>query len=119
MSLRLPRLNALLALALAVFSGVSCGDDVYGPYNLVGSACRTALDCAPGAECRGGGDFPDGTCTLRCSSHVQCPRYSACVDTAGGLCLVSCSSDSFCREKYKCKDKQNQDGIGSSLVCIK
>jgi hypothetical protein len=102
-----------------IAAALGCGDDDYGPYNLVGSICRSDIDCAPGVQCRRGGDFPDGTCTLPCTSHVDCPRYSACVDTGGGLCLVSCSNDSFCREKYKCKDKNDRDGVGKSLICIK
>jgi len=109
-----------LALAIAaVLAALGCGDDDYGPYNVVGSACRTDLDCAPGADCRRGGDFPDGTCTLPCNSDLDCPRYSACIENAGSLCLISCSSDAHCRDKYKCKDKNNRDNTGKSLVCIK
>jgi hypothetical protein len=112
----LARIALMLLVAAAT---LGCGDDDYGPYNSIGSGCRTAADCQPGAECQRGGDFPDGTCTLPCRSHLECPRYSACVDTGGGLCLISCSNDSFCREKYKCKDKNDEDGSGKSLVCIK
>jgi hypothetical protein len=110
----------LAAIAvLVVAATLGCGDDDHGPYELIGSSCRTAADCHPGLDCRRGGDFPDGTCTLPCTSHLDCPRYSACVDTGGGLCLVSCADDSFCRDKYKCKDKNDEDGNGKSLVCIK
>ena len=98
---------------------LACGDDDAGPYEVVGSACGSDLDCAPGAECARGGDFPDGTCTLRCNSHADCPPVSACSDKTGGVCLVACSSDAYCREKYKCKDVKDRDGIGNSLVCIK
>ncbi|HMI93433.1 MAG TPA: hypothetical protein VK509_18805, partial [Polyangiales bacterium] len=98
---------------------IGCGDDDYGPYDVIGLSCRSEVDCAPGAECRGGGDFPDGTCTLPCNGHLDCPRFSSCVDTGGGLCLVACVNDADCRPKYKCKPKHDRDSNGDSFVCIK
>lgn len=110
------RAVALVALTAAA---LSCGDDDFAPYSIVGGACRFDGDCAPGARCERGGDFPDGTCTLPCNNHLDCVEGTACIDTQGGICLVSCAYDSYCRLEYKCKDKKDRDGRGSSLVCIK
>lgn len=113
------RLAGPFSILVLVAAVLGCGDDDFGPYEVVGGACRSDLDCAPGAQCQRGGAFPDGTCTLPCNSHLDCPAVSACVEESGGVCLVACANDSYCREKYKCKDRRDGDGIGSSLVCIK
>src|SRR5689334_16632876 len=108
--------------ALALFASVAalgCGDDDYGPYTVVGEACRADIDCAPGADCLRGGDFPEGTCSLPCNTHFDCTPGTACIDTQGGVCLVACGNDSYCRPGYKCKSKHDRDGVGDSLVCIK
>ena len=109
----------LLLTLIAATAVLACGDDDGDPYQVVGAACGSDLDCVPGAQCAKGGDFPDGTCTLPCVGHADCPPVSACVDRMGGVCLVSCSSEQYCREKYKCKDVRDRDGVGDSLVCIK
>jgi hypothetical protein len=105
--------------SLLLASAVGCGDDDYGPYEIVGGQCRSNAECAPGADCQRGGDFPDGTCTLPCNSHIDCTAGTACIDTQGGICLVACANDSYCRAGYKCKTKHDRDGRGDSLVCIK
>lgn len=110
--------SAIGALALLLLA-TSCGDDDYGPYAIVGGACRGDLDCAPGVRCEEGGDFPDGTCALPCSDHLDCPHGTACVDEKGGVCLVACTSDLHCRPRYRCKANDDRDGRGESYVCIK
>jgi hypothetical protein len=110
-------LYVTLCLSAVAFAG--CGDDDYAPYAIVGGACRGNIDCAPGADCQRGGDFPDGTCTLPCNSHLDCISGSACIDTQGGICLVACADNSYCRPGYKCKTKDDRDRRGKSLVCIK
>ena len=108
------------ALALGLCHALlACGDDDYAPYAVVGGACRNSLDCAPGAGCETGGDFPDGTCALPCRGHFDCPEFSACVDVRGGLCLPRCNNDLQCRPPYDCNDRKDRDGAGHSLVCIK
>src|SRR5262245_26017825 len=87
------RLCAARVATCGVLLCASCGDADYGPYAIVGGACRDAFDCAPGAQCERGGDFPEGTCTLPCRDHLDCPRGTACVDVHGGMCLIACGSD--------------------------
>lgn len=98
----------------------ACGDDEFvGPYGLVGGPCGDAFDCAPGLDCERGGDFPQGTCTLPCRGHYDCPVGTACADVAGGVCLVACSTKFDCRVGYDCKAKRSRGGGGESLVCVK
>lgn len=114
-----PSTCVLWASLVVGFGLVSCGDDNYSPYSIVGTACRGDLDCAPGASCEQGGSFPDGTCALPCRGHFDCPAGTACVDTQGGVCLVACVNDLQCRPRYECKDRDDRDGNGKSAVCIK
>ena len=92
----------------------------FGPYEVDGGACRTDLDCAPGAHCERAGPFPDGTCTLQCRDHFDCPRGTACVDVHGGVCLIACGGDLHCRDRYHCKARDDRGGDrGESMVCIR
>lgn len=112
----------------------ACGDDeeylvsVYGP--LVGGPCSDMLDCHSGSLCAGDkgddtdsndgdDDFPDGTCTVPCDDHGDCPGPSLCIDRLDGVCALACAHDSDCRGGYKCKDVDDRSGGGKSLVCIK
>jgi hypothetical protein len=105
----------LLGLLLVT---ASCGDDEYGPYTVVGTACRSDLDCAPGVRCLRGGSFPEGTCALPCRDHLDCTRGTACVDVDDGVCLVSCVDELYCRAGYDCKTRDNRNDPGESYVCI-
>ena len=99
---------------------MSCNDDDHpNPYAFVGSACRDDRDCVLGAHCERGGDFPEGTCTIACRDHRECPLGGACVDVKGGLCLIACGSDAFCRPGYRCKARNDRGDPGESRVCIK
>lgn len=108
----------LLAALLA-----SCDDEedydvsIYGP--LVGGPCFNILDCRSGSFCADGPDFPDGTCTLPCDGHGDCPGPSLCADREGGACLLACASDADCRGGYECKEVDDRAGNGKSPVCIK
>lgn len=106
---------SLLLLALAA----ACGDDDSNPYEFVGSACRADTDCVLGAHCEKGGDFPDGTCTFACRDHIECPAGSACVGVHGGLCLIACGSDPYCRPGYRCRERNDEGDPGQSRVCLK
>lgn len=118
----MPRsISGLRVVALAsvlLLPALGCGDDDFNPYAIVGGACRDAFDCAPGVDCERGGDFPDGTCTLPCRSHRDCPGGTACVDVRGGLCLIACTNDLHCRERYACRARDSRGERGESFVCI-
>lgn len=116
--------NVLLSVALltAVVLG-ACDDDddysvsIYGP--LVGGPCTNILDCHSGSFCADGPDFPEGTCTVPCDDHDECPGPSLCIDREGGACLLACARDSDCRGGYKCKDVDDRARNGKSRVCVK
>jgi hypothetical protein len=114
---------ALLADALACVL-LACDDDerrgFVGPQGpTVGGPCVNNLDCSSGSFCAEGGDFPEGTCTLPCDSHGDCPGATACIDRLDGVCLLECSRDSDCRGGYACKERNDLTDTGDSLVCIK
>lgn len=113
---------ASLALLLAVLL-VGCDDDdeyevsIYGP--LVGGPCTDSLDCRSRSFCATKADFPEGTCTVPCDDHDECPGPSLCIDREDGVCLLACVRDSDCRGGYKCKEVDDRAGSGKSMVCIK
>ena len=107
----LPILVSAVALAFA-----ACGSGVGSEGETVGGPCTTTADCEQ--RCLTGGDFPQGTCTISCSSDADCPDGSHCIDKQGGVCLLSCSLPSDCRGGYNCEGETNQGHGGDSLVCI-
>jgi hypothetical protein len=114
---------AMTSLLLLVTSLGACDDDddydvsVYG--TVVGGPCIDDLDCKAGAFCADGADFPEGSCTVPCDDHDECPGPSLCVARERGACVLACTRDSDCRGGYKCKDVDDQSGNGKSQVCIK
>ena len=89
---------------------------------LVVSGCTTNADC-PGARCIAG--IGTGLCTADCTSQDDCPDGTVCTDTessSGGVCLLSCSSPSYCTEHlgsaYACDEESNLTTGEDVLVCI-
>lgn len=108
-----------MAIVLLVCGGFlsGCGDDDVGFHgDLVGGPCRGGDDCQ--YRCQGGGDFPDGTCTLPCNIDEDCPFGTYCIDKEGGICLLGCERPDDCRDGYTCKGEKNRGHGGDSLVCI-
>ncbi len=104
-------LGAIVLLLVACNSGgVGFNGDV------VGGACRGDRDCAE--QCVGGGDFPDGTCTVACRDDRDCPASTWCAEKAGGVCLLDCYDDRDCRVNYTCKDVDSHGAGGRVAVCI-
>jgi hypothetical protein len=117
---RMQKIHLFACATLLALTGVACGDDDdFATYEVVGLACGSNLDCAPGVDCEHGKEFGDGTCTLPCRDHFDCPQGASCVDPNGGVCLVSCLDDSWCRPGFHCKAKHNHSGPGDSYVCAK
>lgn len=105
-----------LTLALALLLVGACGGGVGNEGDLVGGPCQTDRDCAEG--CVTGGDFPGGTCTVRCRDDHDCPSGTACIDEEGGICLLLCHFDTDCRIGYSCDDKSREGHSGKATVCI-
>ncbi len=109
----------IASLLLATFAFLSaCGDDdgvgLFG--DEVGGPCRDSNDCQ--YRCQGGGDFPQGTCTLPCNIDDDCPLGTYCVKKEDGICLLGCDHPADCRDGYTCKGVENNGTEGESLVCI-
>jgi len=85
---------------------VAChGDSVD---ETVGATCRDDLDCSE--RCEGGGDFPDGFCTLSCIDDLDCPSDTLCADVHGGVCVFACERDAHCDflgPHYVCREKRD------------
>jgi hypothetical protein len=111
-----PRVFVMAALASLSLSLTACTHDVGNEGSLVGGSCDGDGDCQE--ECLKGGDFPRGTCSVSCRDDADCPAETDCVDKSGGVCLLSCTSRSDCREGYTCKGEKNKGEGGESLVCI-
>ncbi len=106
-------LLAAFALALAL---AACGGGVGFYGEVVGGSCSANRDCEE--RCLTGGDFPQGTCTVSCSSDSDCPSGTYCIRKEGGVCLLGCRDPSDCRDRYSCKAERNEGHGGDSLVCI-
>ena len=107
--------GTLIVLGAALIIG--CGSDVGNEGYVVGGPCEENADCASGSECATGGDFPGGTCTVRCADDGDCPSGTACIDEMNGVCLLLCNFDTDCRLGYECGDKKRAGHSGSATVC--
>jgi hypothetical protein len=79
-------------------------------------------DCSEGLDCENGENWPDGYCTLACSSgkDEDCPQgsSSACIER---MCMRTCGSDDDCwRSRYSCRGKSKKvDDVNTEyLVCL-
>jgi hypothetical protein len=100
--------SIVLLLALAACGGAS------GNGTLIGATCTDSAMCGPAGVCVTTGK--DGECAIPCvaaGSLGECPTGTFCdtenvksdVEPQGPmtLCLPACTSDSDCRNGYKCK----------------
>ena len=81
-------MRALLLLAFVC----GCNDDAVS--RAVGARCDRVDECDD--RCLAGPEYPDGFCTVDCTSSGDCPS-GACVAREGGVCLLTCSDDVDCR----------------------
>ena len=92
-----------IAFALLAFS---CS-----PTNqTVGGACSDDRDCKD--RCLK--SWPGGFCTVDCRDDRDCPSDTVCSDRDGGVCLLLCDDNRWCRDTlddndYKCDDVRNRD----------
>jgi hypothetical protein len=87
---------------------------------LLGAQCDVTAECddrclAPG------NDYPDGFCTLDCSSNAECPEDSDCVDLEGGVCLFTCNVAEDCvflGPGWTCREENlREDQNARSRIC--
>ncbi|MCA9521601.1 MAG: hypothetical protein KC609_11540 [Myxococcales bacterium] len=111
---------ALIFSSLVVLTLLSCSSSparVGIEGTLVGGPCTTTADCSQ--RCLTGGDYPEGMCTVSCTTDADCPGGSNCIEKDDGVCLQTCNLPSDCRGGYNCKGKKNKASGGESLVCTK
>lgn len=60
----------------------------------LGARCDNHDQCD--GLCLTGPTYPDGLCSLNCNTSSDCPGGAACVDTAQGVCLFTCSDNLEC-----------------------
>ena len=109
------RYALLVAAAL-----VACGSD--DPVDrLLGAECDVTADCDD--RCLGpSNDYPDGFCSLDCSTNGECPEAADCIDLEGGICLFRCVDDPDCAflgPEWVCRDENlREDQNVRSGVCL-
>ncbi|UJR84983.1 hypothetical protein [Sandaracinus amylolyticus] len=108
-----------IAATLVLLAAVGCGDGGVGPEgDVVGGSCTADGACAGGSRCLVESDFPDGTCTVDCTSQDDCPGGSICVQENGGTCLLACEAADDCRDGYACVEKSRLGAPDGALVCM-
>jgi hypothetical protein len=106
----------LSVLWFAVLCG--CGNGGVGTDgDVVGGPC-TESGCAGGSTCLTASMYPDGMCSIECSSQADCPDGTACITEGGGRCVLTCNDASDCRDGYGCNEKSTP-GDGQASVCIR
>jgi hypothetical protein len=107
----------MIVLTLGLTALVACNSGVGNDGDLVGGPCVSNADCEE--RCLTGGDYPQGTCSVSCTTDRDCPDTTYCIDKEGGTCMLGCNLPSDCRNGYTCKGKDNNGHGGESLVCYK
>lgn len=107
-------MRALLLLAFVA----ACGESDVS--RSLGARCDATDDCAD--RCLGPSlDYPDGLCSVDCSSSGDCPGDAECVDREGGVCLFACLEPRDCTflgPGWNCKeDSLRADATRKVLVC--
>ncbi len=97
-----------LAALLMLSQGCSSSSDVN---RAVGARCSSERECDE--LCLTGSDFPDGFCSLRCTTDDDCPSNARCVQEQGGHCQIRCNTDDDCAylgNQWECKTESNATG---------
>ena len=103
---------AIIAIALAACQSSDVSREL-------GARCDSSSECddrclTPSA------DWPEGFCTIRCETDVDCPEDGACLEEEGGVCAFSCVDDLNCQflgPSYACKERDARGGAGKRMVC--
>lgn len=111
-----------LILAFVVGMAAACGPHVGSAGTDVGASCTSNANCS--SICLTGNDhYPGGMCTIVCTSDVQCPKGSVCVDGGNnntGICAVSCTQPADCASfgrGFTCDNVDHVGIAGQALVC--
>jgi hypothetical protein len=93
-----------LAIALGLALAAACArDDVT---RELGGPCADDAECALGARCLRGPEWPEGFCTHACADADDCPAGASCAADVAA-CLLTCWDDRDCEllgEQWGCAD---------------
>jgi len=113
-------MRSLLALVVVLASACSDDNENSGPPpgvgpgpggTTVGKPCTSDSQCA--SRCS------SDMCTVSCGSDVQCPSWTACIGTSGGICALTCRTSADCAPDFECRSEERQGTSGSISVCKK
>jgi len=103
-------------ILFAILVGACGGHDVGEIDEVVGNACADDRDCD--SRCYRDSDFPQGFCSLPCSSDQDCPSDTYCMDNHDGVCMFACPAFDCDRlgVGWDCRDRGRVGG-GEIHVC--
>jgi hypothetical protein len=81
----------------------------------VGGPCEVDEECGPESICKVGAAYPDGLCSIECTSQEECLESTIC--STRGVCLLTCFQDSDCRAGYACVDEDQPEGT-TARACV-
>lgn len=110
------RISFALACALSVLAGCSSS----ATDRLIGDPCAVDGDCTHRCFTDNGDHFPGGFCSESCATDADCPANTACVDVAGGVCMLECPplDCTFMGPGWACDARDKRAGGGQVNVCI-
>jgi len=92
--------------AIAVIAVLLAGCQSSDVSRDLGARCTTARECDD--RClTASASYPDGFCTVNCSTGDECPSDAACVADEGGACMFTCREDRDCEflgAAWRCHD---------------
>lgn len=108
----------MMFVMLALTALIGCGNGGVGrDGDVVGGPCSSG-GCAGGSTCLEASMYPDGMCSIDCTTQADCPSGTACITEGGGQCVLSCDGADDCRDGYGCLEKSTP-GDGHAFVCIR
>ena len=109
--------NVLGGLFLVI--AVGCGNGVGSDGAEVGGDCIVSSDCTTQSRCLTGSAWPSGYCAWACEAAADCPDGSTCVDSEGGVCVVTCGGAAECRgdDGYDCVAYEARGAGGTVMGC--
>jgi hypothetical protein len=112
--------GALLGGTLLALACSSSTPPAAGSVDIVGASCKTDADC-PSSWCVHDRNYPGGMCSVHCQSDADCLMGTVCVQDAGGMCALPCTTTEACMNvangNYVCSLTAAKGKSGTLYVC--